>query len=69
MENTLIVKNRKSCDISNVEEIISSSNKEIILMLKDSSFLMIKGKELKINSFNNTNIQISGNMSSFTYSD
>lgn len=69
MENTLVVKNKKSCDISNVEEIISSSNKEIVLMLKDSSFLMIKGKELKINSFNNTNIQISGNMSSFTYSD
>lgn len=70
-QHNLYLKDRENCNITGISEIKQSSEREILIFLNDSksSILMIRGKYLKITSFNGDQINITGKFDSFTYSD
>ena len=56
MENTyhtLTIENKNKVLITNVKEVLSFSDKDIKLKLKDNGIITIDGEELKILSFDN----------------
>ena len=58
---------RKSLSITGVLKVICSNSNNIILKLKETNFEII-GRDLSINSFNENNINIDGNIDSLKYS-
>ena len=69
-EHKLTLLNRSNCSINGIKELLSSNEKDIILETIEG-MLMIKGKDLKISSFdiNASNISIFGKLDSFTYAN
>jgi len=68
MKQYLNVIDRSECKITGVSEIVNYSKKEILIGFTDDSLLMIRGKNMKIDSFSGDYIYITGKFDSFTYS-
>ncbi len=66
----LILNNRRSCNLTGVNDVLSFDENEIILET-DQGMLMIKGNELHVNrlTLDKGEVDIDGRIDSFTYSE
>ena len=66
----LILNNRRSCNLTGVNDVLSFDENEIILET-EQGMLMIKGDELHVNrlTLEKGEVDIDGRIDSFTYSD
>lgn len=66
----LILNNRRTCNLTGVNDVLSFDENEIILET-DQGMLMIKGKELHVNrlTLDKGEVDIDGRIDSFTYSE
>ena len=69
VEHSIDIRNREDCKITGINEIISFSEKEIVVGFSDNSLLMIRGKKIQIISYSGDSIYIAGKLNSFTYSN
>ncbi len=66
----LILNNRRTCNLTGVNDVLSFDENEIILET-DQGMLMIKGNELHVNrlTLDKGEVDIDGRIDSFTYSE
>lgn len=66
----LILNNRRTCNLTGVNDVLSFDENEIILET-DQGMLMIKGNELHVNrlTLDRGEVDIDGRIDSFTYSE
>ncbi|GFI44736.1 spore protein YabP [Lachnospiraceae bacterium] len=66
----LILNNRRSCNLTGVNDVLSFDENEIILET-EQGMLMIKGNELHVNrlTLDKGEVDIDGRIDSFTYSE
>lgn len=66
----LILNNRRTCNLTGVNDVLSFDENEIILET-DQGMLMIKGNELHVNrlTLDKGEVDIDGRVDSFTYSE
>ena len=66
----LIVNNRRTCNLTGVNDVLSFDENEIILET-DQGMLMIKGNELHVSrlTLDKGEVDIDGKIDSFTYSE
>ena len=66
----LILNNRRTCNLTGVNDVLSFDEKEIILET-EQGMLMIKGNDLHVNrlTLDKGEVDVDGRIDSFTYSD
>ncbi len=66
----LILNNRRTCNLTGVNDVLSFDEKEIILET-EQGMLMIKGNDLHVNrlSLDKGEVDVDGRIDSFTYSE
>ena len=66
----LILNNRRTCNLTGVNDVLSFDEKEIILET-EQGMLMIKGNELHVNrlTLDKGEVDVDGRIDSFTYSE
>lgn len=66
----LILNNRRTCNLTGVNDVLSFDENEIILET-DQGMLMIKGNELHVNrlTLDKGEVDVDGRIDSFTYSE
>ena len=66
----LILNNRRTCNLTGVNDVLSFDENEIILET-EQGMLMIKGNELHVNrlTLDKGEVDVDGKIDSFTYSD
>ncbi len=66
----LILNNRRSCNLTGVNDVLSFDENEIILET-EQGMLMIKGNELHVNrlTLDKGEVDVDGRIDSFTYSE
>ena len=66
----LILNNRRTCNLTGVNDVLSFDEKEIILET-EQGMLMIKGNDLHVNrlTLDKGEVDVDGRIDSFTYSE
>ena len=66
----LILNNRRTCNLTGVNDVLSFDEKEIILET-EQGMLMIKGNDLHVNrlTLDKGDVDVDGRIDSFTYSE
>ena len=66
----LILNNRRTCNLTGINDVLSFDENEIILE-KEQGMLMIKGNELHVNRLmlDKGEVDVDGRIDSFTYSE